>query len=233
MPQKRIYAFLIDFLISSVPTVLLMDLGIFVWKQSFETIIYPAAGILLLLLILKDIRRGQSPGKYFMGLGIENKTAKPINLILRNISLLVLPLDVFIFFLMDKRIGDVLFKTEVLVKEHTTMKRGTELMIGVFVSVLILYMSVTNLLGLYIRQKQEYIIMEAFVFGSKAIQEKTGEVIRTSTLPRYNLSRKDGKTKVRIETKVYGKKENADLVIFLEKKDDGEWVVEDYRYAVK
>jgi uncharacterized RDD family membrane protein YckC len=233
MPQKRIYAFLIDFLISSVPAVLLLDLSIFVWKQGFETMIYPVLGLMLFLLIIKDVRKGQSPGKYFMGLGIENKTAKPINLILRNISLLVLPLDVFIFFLLDKRIGDILFKTEVLVKEDTTMKRGTELMIGVFVSLLILYLSVTNLLGLYIRQKQEYIIMEAFVSGSKAIQEKTGEVIRTGTLPRYNLSRKDGKTKVRIETKVYGKKENANLIIYLEKKEGGEWVVKDYKYAEK
>ncbi len=233
MPQKRIYAFLIDLLISSVPAALLMDLGVFVWKQEFEPMIYPAIALMLILLIMKDIRKGQSPGKYFIGLKINNKSGRPLNLILRNISLILLPVEVFVFFLLDKRIGDVLFKTEVEATEPTTMKRNTELMGILFVSLFILYVSGVNLIGFYVRQKQEYILMEAFVFGSKAIQKKTGEVVRMGKIPRYNLSKKDGKTIVRIETKVFGKKENADLIIFLEKKDGGEWVVKDYRYAEK
>lgn len=233
MQQKRTYAFLIDLLISTAPAALLMDLGIFVWKLSFETMIYPALILMLILLIIKDIIKGQSPGKYFIGLSVENKSGKPINLILRNISLIVLPADVFFFFLRDKRIGDVLFKTEVLATDQTSMKRGTEMMAGIFVTLMILYVSGVNLIGLYIRQKQEYVLTEAFVAGSKAIQEKTGEVIRMGKIPRYNISKKNGQTNVRIETKVYGKKENADLIIFLEKKDGGEWVVKDYKYAEK
>lgn len=233
MPQKRIYAFLIDFLIAIVPAVLLMDLGIFVWKLEFEIIIYPALALMTALLIIKDSRKGQSLGKYFMGLSVDNKSGKTINYIFRNVSLVLLPLEAFIFFLLDKRIGDILFKTEVVATEQTTMKRGTELIAGIFVILLILYLSGTNLIGLYIRQKQEYILTEAFVFGSKAIQQKTGEIVRMGKIPRYNISKRNGQTDVRIETKVYGKKENADLIIFLTKKEGGEWVVKDFKYAEK
>jgi uncharacterized RDD family membrane protein YckC len=233
MQQKRIYAFLIDLLITTTPAALLMDLGIFVLDLDFETMIYPTLALILILLIIKDIRKGQSPGKYFMGLIVENKSGQAINLILRNTGLILLPVEVLFYFIFDKRIGDILFKTEVIETEQTTIKRSTELMIGIFVILLVLYLSATNLAGLYIRQKQEYILMEAFVFGSKAIQAKTGEIIKMGKIPRYNISKKDGRTNVRIETKIYGKKENADLIIFLTKKEGGEWVVSDYKYAEK
>ena len=75
--------------------------------------------------------------------------------------------------------------------------------------------------------------MEAFVFGSKAIQEKTGEVVRLGKIPRYNISKRNGIMDVRIETKVYGKKENADLIIFLTKNEGENWVVKDFKYAEK
>jgi hypothetical protein len=166
-----------------------------------------------------------------MGLSINNKSGKTINFVFRNVSLFLLPLEIFIFFLIDKRMGDILFKTEVKETEQTTIKRGTEMIAGIFVILLVLYLSATNLIGLYIRQKQEYILTEAFVFGSKAIQEKTGEIIRMGKIPRYNISKHDGQTDVRIETEVYGKKENADLIIFLTKKEGGEWVVKDFKYA--
>lgn len=231
MPQKRIYAFLIDLLISSVPAVILMDLGIFIWKLDFGAIIYPALVLMISLLIIKDIRKGQSPGKYFMGLVVSNKSGKNLNFILRNVSLVLLPVEAFFFFLIDKRIGDILFKTEVITTEQTTIRRSTELIAGIFVILLVLYLSGINLIGLYIRQKQEYILTEAFVFGSKAIQEKTGKIIRMGKIPRYNISKHNGQIDVRIETKVYGKKENADLIIFLTKKEGGEWVVRDYKYA--
>ncbi|RYU94226.1 RDD family protein [Emticicia agri] len=233
MQQKRLYAFLIDFLIATVPAALLMDVEIFAWKLDFETAIYPPLGLIMILLILKDVRKGQSPGKYFMGLVVENKSGQSANFILRNISLLLLPVEGFIWLVFDKRMGDILCRTEVIAAEQTTIKRSTELLAGIFVILLVLYLSVTNLLGLYIRQKQEYILTEAFVFGSKAIQEKTGEVIKMGKIPRYNISKRDGQTHVRIETKVYGKKENADLIIFLTKKEGGEWVVQDYKYAEK
>ncbi|HEY1054635.1 MAG TPA: RDD family protein [Emticicia sp.] len=233
MQQKRIYAFLIDFLIAAVPAVLLMDLEIFVWKLDFETAIYPALVLVIVLLIMKDSRKGQSPGKYFMSLKVENKSGKTANFILHNIGLIVFPLDILSFFVLEKRIGDMPGKTGVVSATQANLKTSVQLLASIFVILLILYLSGINLIGLYIRQKQEYIITEAFVFGSKAIQEKTGEIIRMGKIPRYNISKHDGQTDVRIETKVYGKKENADLIIFLTKKEGGEWVITDYKYAEK
>ncbi|MBA4849288.1 RDD family protein [Emticicia sp. BO119] len=233
MQQKRIYAFLIDFLISSVPAVLLMDMEIFVWKLDFETSIYLPIVVIIGLLIIKDIRKGQSPGKFYIGLVVVNKSGNVVDLILRNMSLILFPAEALVWFIFDKRIGDVLFKTKVEVIDQTTVKRSAELMAGIFVILLVLYLSITNLIGLYIRQKQEYILTEAFVFSSKAIQEKTGEVIRMGKVPRYNISKRNGETNVRIETKIYGKKENVDLIIFLTKKEGEEWVIKDYKYAEK
>ena len=233
MPQKRIYAFLIDLLIAAVPTALLTDLAVFVWKVDFNLVLYPAAAILILLLMLKDIRKGQSPGKYFMNLRVVSKSGNPVNFLLRNIFLMALPVDVFLFLVVDKRIGDIVFKTEVVANEHTTIKKTTQLMATIFVTLLALYMSAYELGSFYIRQRQEYIIMEAFIQGSKAIQEKTGEVIKLDKNPAFSIKKQKGQIDLRVQTKVYGKKEDVDLIIFMSKKDGEEWAVKDFKYANK
>lgn len=233
MPQKRIYAFLIDLLIAAVPTALLTDLAVFVWKVDFNLVLYPAGAVLILLLMLKDIRKGQSPGKYFMNLRVVSKSGNPVNFLLRNIFLAAFPVDVFLFLVLDKRIGDIVFKTEVVANEHTTIKKTTQLMATIFVTLLALYMSAYELGSFYIRQRQEYIIMEAFIQGSKAIQEKTGEVIKLDKNPAFSIKKHKGQIDLRVQTKVYGKKEDVDLIIFMSKKDGGEWAVKDFKYANK
>lgn len=233
MPQKRIYAFLIDLLIAAVPTALLTDLAVFVWKVDFNLILYPAAAVLILLLMLKDIRKGQSPGKYFMNLEVVSKSGKSLPFLLRNIFLLILPVDIFLFLVLDKRIGDIVFKTAVVANEHTTIKKTTQLMATIFVTLLALYMSAYELGGLYIRQRQEYIIMDAFIHGSKVIQEKTGEIIKLDKNPGFSFKKHKGQIDLRVQTKVYGKKEDVDLIIFMSKKDGEEWAVKDFKYANK
>lgn len=257
MQQKRIYAFLIDLLIASVPAFIFMDYSVFVKGISIEPVMYLSIFILIILLIFKDIRKGQSLGKYSMGLrvayrpdtligkykpgkiirkyksdngSIMHKFGKAISLILRNITLLLAPLELLVFLTFDRRIGDFLFRTEVKATEQTTNRSGTPLIAGIFVMLLFLYLSGTNLIGLYIREKPEYILSEAFIYSSKVIKEKTGDVIGLGKIPKYTINNHDGQTDVMIHTKVYGKKENLKLIIFLTKKGEAEWKVTNYKY---
>ena len=229
MKQKRIYALLIDLLIIAVVVLVVLLIGVFVLHTDFLAVFYPAMALGLLLLLLKDLTRGRSPGKYFMGLRIDNVTHQAV-LILRNILLIVFPLEGLVFIFQDNRIGDTLFKTKVVVDEHNTFKRNTEILAGVFIALAFVYLSVMYMAGFYIRQRQEYIITEAFVYGSKAIQERTGKIIKMSKVPNYNVSNKNGEMQVRIITTVYGRKDNAEIEIFLNKNETGEWVVNHYEY---
>jgi len=229
MKQKRIYALLIDLLIIAIPFVLALLIGVFVLNKDFLSVFYPAMALGLLLLLLKDLAGGRSLGKYFIGLHIENVTNKSV-LVLRNIPLIVFPLEGIVFLFQDSRIGDTLFKTQVVADEQPTFKRNTELLAGVFIVAAFVYLSVKSLAGHYVRQRQEYILTEAFVYGSKAIQEKTGKIIKMSKVPRYSIKRKEGQTEVRIETTVYGSKDNAKMDIFLKKNEAGEWEVSHYDY---
>ncbi|PLK44300.1 hypothetical protein [Emticicia sp. TH156] len=232
MKQKRIYAFLIDLLVIAVPSTLLMVLSVFMLRQDFLPALYGSLALAALLLLLKDLPFGRSPGKYFLGLEISNG-ASALRRVWRNMTLIALPIEALAVLIYKKRLGDVLFKTDVVADETSSFNKFTELLAGVFIVLLLVFLQLRNLAGYYIRQRQEYMVAEAFIYGNQAIRQKTGEVVKLSKVPDFNFRKRNGQTELTIELKVYGQKENADLAINLIKKDGGQWVVNDYEIIEK
>ena len=118
---KRILAFLIDHLIICFAFVFLGMVEMFV-KTDFELfwkLYYIFLLAFMLIYFLKDVINGQSIGKRIMKIKVvdlnENKPSL-FNLIVRNITILIWPVEA-IFVLLDKeRLGDRLAKTKVIDK---------------------------------------------------------------------------------------------------------------------
>ena len=116
---KRILAFLIDHLIICFTFVLLGMVEMFV-KTDFELfwkIYYIFLLAFMFIYFFKDVINGQSIGKRIMKIKVVDLNCnKPslFNLIIRNITILIWPVEA-IFVLLDKeRLGDRLAKTKVV-----------------------------------------------------------------------------------------------------------------------
>ena len=119
--QKRILAFLIDHIILCFVFVLIGMVEMYV-ITSFEfywKLYYVSLLIFMFVYFFKDIINGQSIGKRMMKIKVvdmnDNTPATP-NLIIRNITILIWPIEVLLILLGKPRLGDKLAKTKVVNK---------------------------------------------------------------------------------------------------------------------
>ena len=125
---RRYMAFLIDALITMVIVLLVCDLILDkIFGVNERSIIWTWGCTVFLLLIIRDIF-GRSLGKRIFGFKIisynEHENPKIHQLIVRNISLLLLPIEI-IFVIVEKdhlRLGDYIAETQVIPKEGGTSK---------------------------------------------------------------------------------------------------------------
>lgn len=127
--QKRLLAFLIDLCILCLIQSVILLLVIFSSKSvSLERLIWAnviATLINLLIYLVKDLPKGISIGKKLMKIAVRDtedygKVPDFFRLIVRNIFVLIWPIEFFILILRKdrKRLGDKVAKTEVVnVKE--------------------------------------------------------------------------------------------------------------------
>ncbi len=109
MKIKRIIAFLIDFSIVCFLYAIV----------SFATPLHDKFLLItFFLLLFKDITfRHASIGKKIMNIEIRRYNNKLLNLttlILRNVFLILWPIEILIFLIYNKSIGDIIFKTEII-----------------------------------------------------------------------------------------------------------------------
>lgn len=111
-PNKRVCAFFIDSIIAQICGVVLVSL----FKVKAAWIVW------VILILSKDCFKGQSPGKYLVGIQVINddsSPALPLKTIIRNIFMVIplFPIIEYIRMLRDKdegkRIGDNVAKTKV------------------------------------------------------------------------------------------------------------------------
>ncbi|MBR5236911.1 MAG: RDD family protein [Clostridia bacterium] len=118
--NKRILAFLVDYFASMI---ILALVGLFSFLNITNRFWSQLYGILLFfcvfIICFKDIFAGQSFGKRIMKLkvvSLENKQPNVLVLLIRNITLLVWPIEVLLVLLDKPRIGDVIAKTKVVTR---------------------------------------------------------------------------------------------------------------------
>ncbi|MFE5318385.1 RDD family protein [Paenibacillus sp. NPDC056579] len=131
MKTYRFLAFLLDHLILSfVYSAVLIFLS---WEslitpnesnfnKPFE-IFYPLLAVTLLTSFMKDIFNGRSIGKRIFKLAVRdadnlNQVPNKFRLFIRNIPLVIWPLEIILLLIINKRIGDLIARTQVIRTEH-------------------------------------------------------------------------------------------------------------------
>jgi len=119
---KRIAAFLIDYLIVAlIQGVLLGSIIVYALLNDKQKIIilgnFISTGICFIYFLLKDLS-GQSIGKKILKLKIQNTNQTPSlskgKMILRNIPILIWPIEMILLLSSDSRLGDRMTNTEVI-----------------------------------------------------------------------------------------------------------------------
>ena len=120
--NKRIFAFMIDYLICCVIQAVLMIIFVFtaLMNNPDPTNVFGKVLIITLIsityLIIRDALFGRSIGKIIFKLEIINSSntkAGFIQKIVRNITFILGPVELIFFIIKKQRIGDLLAKTEV------------------------------------------------------------------------------------------------------------------------
>ena len=116
--NKRISADLIDY---GIVCVLFTIAGFIVFMIDGYYAIwdwyYPLLFVTMIIFLCKDIVKGQSIGKRFNKLKVVDKygnTPNPFKLIIRNITVVIWPLEVYFTITEKKRLGDRLAGTDVM-----------------------------------------------------------------------------------------------------------------------
>lgn len=115
---KRLVAFMIDYylilMICLIPYMIVNIMSLTVLSSLWYLLVL----LFIILFLLKDLLfRNKSIGKKFLKLEIvtlEEKKPSIRILILRNIFLIMWPVDIFLWIIFNKRVGDFIFQTKVI-----------------------------------------------------------------------------------------------------------------------
>ncbi len=118
--KKRIFAIVIDYLI--ILFICLIPLFIYAMANAFNVFeaLNSVTSFSMLLLILKDLPfKNASIGKRIMKIEIRkenNEVPSICQIILRNITIIIWPIECLLILLKKKRIGDIICNTKVIEK---------------------------------------------------------------------------------------------------------------------
>ena len=118
---KRIAAFLIDHIIICFTFAILGMVEVFVKKdfELFWKLYYIFLLAFMFIYFFKDVINGQSIGNRIMKIKVvdlNGNKASLFNLIIRNITILIWPVEALLVLLDKERLGDRLAKTKVMDK---------------------------------------------------------------------------------------------------------------------
>lgn len=117
MKIKRLLAMLIDYIIAIIIS-MIISIIVSRGRIPFNIDFYMYLG--WILFTLKDIVfKNYSIGKKKFGLEIKTEKNDIPNLaiiLLRNVSLILLPIEIVLIILFNKRFGDIIFKTKIVEK---------------------------------------------------------------------------------------------------------------------
>lgn len=129
--EKRLISAFIDNFIATIISGLLFAVFIVSYSNNFQhfdliviksrdgfKLFYMTSIISQITIIFKDTVNGRSIGKMMNGLEVvsknQNKPITYLQLLLRNITFLILPIDIIYYFIKKERIGDIIANTKVV-----------------------------------------------------------------------------------------------------------------------
>ena len=124
MHKKRILSGAIDYYLINIISIVLgwiiyivQEADIFNDDLYLKITVVVYLVVVICMLLLKDAIRGRSIGKKLCKLKIlyaNGETANKVQLILRNITLLIWPIELILFIVIKNRLGDILSRTVVV-----------------------------------------------------------------------------------------------------------------------
>ncbi|RAV20733.1 hypothetical protein DQG23_14605 [Paenibacillus contaminans] len=87
------------------------------FMKPFDTF-YEVLAIGMVYYLLKDIYKGRSFGKRLLGIGVrdlDNDSVTPgaFRLLVRNVTIILWPIEIFLLVVSQRRLGDIIAKTNV------------------------------------------------------------------------------------------------------------------------
>ncbi|GMK48628.1 hypothetical protein PghCCS26_57580 [Paenibacillus glycanilyticus] len=134
--KNRLLAFFIDYILVLfifVPISILININSTEENSNWPfEIFYPLLFLVLFVISNRDLIGGRSIGKRIVGLGVRDysnpdNTPGKWRLFLRNISLIVWPVELFLLLIKGRRLGDLIMKTKVIELNKKQTENGNAL----------------------------------------------------------------------------------------------------------
>ncbi|MDV2582374.1 RDD family protein [Alkalibacillus haloalkaliphilus] len=235
--KSRIFAFMIDHFILTLIAV--FPLLFFVFNDEFiNENIFPVLSswisIILIIYFLKDLCRGVSVGKLIVGIAVrdgENGDNVPnkMRLFLRNLLLIVWPIEIILLATnkRKKRLGDQVANTDVVkVRKMSTWKTVVVVVLMIAMAITLLFSTVIFM----ITNSEAYDTAITYIEENEDVMRETGGIEGYGFVPTGSIEITNGYGESLIYIDVEGEDKDLDVAVYLTKKPDEEWVVEEFSY---
>jgi uncharacterized RDD family membrane protein YckC len=184
--------------------------------------------IFYILFFAKDSIKGTSFGKWAMGITIRDATNPSSiqtvqKLFIRNLCLILWPIEAFLLLTGRQRLGDRYAKTIVIYiqpKPNKYVRLASLVAIVIFV-----YLSIDIFKRVSIKSSEAYIIAVETVKNNDEVHRLTGDIIDFGKLPDGYLNQSPIHSVALIELEVIGKVKSVSVYIRLDRKQGGQWTV--------
>ncbi|MDR2546647.1 MAG: RDD family protein [Lachnospiraceae bacterium] len=180
---------------------------------------------------LKDIVKGQSPGKYMLGIAVRNRhnpSERPLihKLLIRNIFTFIWPMEFLVLLCSENKtkIGDSIVGTDVY---RVSNKVKIPLIIATIALVGITFIGAMVFgIAKIIKSDQPYVIAVNHIEMSPEIINTIGEIKGYGLIPSGNVVySSDGSAEANYIIKVFGMKSTTHVQVQLERKPNREWEI--------
>jgi uncharacterized RDD family membrane protein YckC len=237
--KSRIFAYIIDyailnFIIVAPLIMILMKIG----EQENIELTFIAFFVSLFLFLglysFKDAFRGQSIGKWFLGIGVRDEAnlseiPSVSKLFLRNLTH-VLGFIEFLVLAVNKnkqRLGDKLAKTVVVkTKEMSVWKKIVVILSAIILSVAIMFVSIVVMF----KSSEAYKVSEDYLLQDEVINRKAGGIEGFGLFPSGSIQTSNGYGEALLTIKVKGKEKDLYVDVYLTKEPRDEWYVQEAEY---
>lgn len=234
---RRVFAFLIDHII-----IIVFGSGSFfiMFNPVAENITFPSIGhytifvLTFLIFIFRDIINSASIGKRFLGLKIVNseEPSEPVSVAklgLRNLFIPLWPLEllVMVFNSRNRRIGDMVAKTQVLYSKDWISSKFRLSIVSIFLAFLTILFVHTFA---NIRKTPSYQLVSDYVLSDERLFNEIGEIKSLGKCPSLDIRSNAAESVSMISFKISGQKGTKRVRGFLRKIGDSEWKIEKVEY---
>ncbi|RPF50368.1 RDD family protein [Aquisalibacillus elongatus] len=235
--KSRVFAFIIDHFIISF--IVVVPFTFFLINEGLNNNLvfrgfWIGLFVAFVLYSFKDSYKGASIGKSIIGIGVrdeENKDEVPskTRLFLRNLILIIWPVELIVFAVnKDKqRIGDNLANSVVVQVRKLSLWKT---IVVVFFIVILTFMLFISSIVLFMKNSEAYNTAITYIENDEYIIRETGGIEGYGYLPTGNIQIADGFGESKFAINIKGEDHDLYVEIYLTKKPQQDWVVEDMYY---